>query len=667
MFKFLRRCLVAIPILPVYLLLLPVSNVHATATFTINNLNVVNEGFNDLTVVTPVGENNGTTLGEQRLIAFQYATDLLAKILHSDVEIIVDARMVTIAGGTPTSATLGHAGPTTVFYDYPSFPHSNTYYAQALANKLEGRDLSSANSDIFAEFNSDIDGDFVLGTRHWYYGLDANPPGTDIDFVSVVLHELLHGLGFLTYMAVEDDPRTVEIEIAGEKFNGRDDAYLKLLEHHGAVPADFPSMTTAQRAAAIIATSDLHWTGSSVTNGSTNLTAGKSNGHVQMHAPNPIEPGSSVSHFDEALVPNELMEPFYRGANHDISLAANLLSDIGWGNLADISVVVTNSPEPVSAGAVLSYSVIVTNNDSVTANSVVLTDTLPASVNFISAAPGQGNCNHNNGTLTCSLGDISAASNAIVTINVQPTVTGNITNSVSIQGDVIDMDPTNNQDSEVTNVLPSPGVVNFNPAQFEILESGNTATITVTRSIGTVGAISVDYTTNDGTAINGSDYESINNTLSWADGEAGDKTFEVVINDDSRYEGNETLILTLSNPLGGVLIQQTQATLLIVENESVPSIPDNPGGCFIATAAYGSPMEADVRYLRAFRDQHLLTNEPGKWFVKMYYHYSPPLADYLREHETMRSLTRSFLQPLVWMSRSTVTEEQMQEQTAEKP
>jgi thermitase len=83
----------------------------------------------------------------------------------------------------------------------------------------------------------------------------------------------------------------------------------------------------------------------------------------------------------------------------------------------------------------------------------------------------------------------------------------------------------------------------------------------------------------------------------------------------------------------------------------------NNGYCFIATAAYGSPMAQDVRYLRAFRDQYLQTNEPGRWFVSQYYKYSPPLADYLRQHDDLRTVVRAGLSPLVRLSRAIVNEE----------
>ncbi|WP_126447386.1 CFI-box-CTERM domain-containing protein [Sulfuricystis multivorans] len=71
-------------------------------------------------------------------------------------------------------------------------------------------------------------------------------------------------------------------------------------------------------------------------------------------------------------------------------------------------------------------------------------------------------------------------------------------------------------------------------------------------------------------------------------------------------------------------------------------------GCFIATAAFGSPWESHVATLRAFRDRHLLTNAPGRWFVARYYQLSPPVADFIRERESLRALVRALLTPVVF-------------------
>jgi len=74
------------------------------------------------------------------------------------------------------------------------------------------------------------------------------------------------------------------------------------------------------------------------------------------------------------------------------------------------------------------------------------------------------------------------------------------------------------------------------------------------------------------------------------------------------------------------------------------------GGCFIATAAYGSSMAPNVSILREFRDRFLLESRIGKAFVNLYYKYSPPVANFIIKHDNLRMIVRMTLFPLVGIS-----------------
>jgi hypothetical protein len=315
---------------------------NAGATVVIQNNDGAFEGFNDATPWTPTGGNPATTLGQARLNAFQYAADLWGACINSNVTITVRAQMdpqYCDAG----SAVLGSAGTTTVHRNFTGAPLADTWYPQALANALRGADMSSTNPDINATFNSNLNGDSgCLGGMGWYYGYDGNPGG-DIDFISVVMHEIGHGLGFQTFVTLT----------TGAKWSGNNDAYMVHLNHAGASPADYPSMSDAQRVTASKADPNLRWTGASVTAAHTGIpvTSGLNGGYVRMYAPNPQESGSSVSHWSKDVSPNEVMEPAYTGANHDPGLAFYLLADIGW--TLDAACVCTPDPTTLAVSDTL--------------------------------------------------------------------------------------------------------------------------------------------------------------------------------------------------------------------------------------------------------------------------------------------------------------------------
>ena len=138
-------------------------------------------------------------------------------------------------------------------------------------------------------------------------------------------------------------------------------------------------------------------------------------------------------------------------------------------------------------------------------------------------------------------------------------------------------DPAGNTSefSQCRQITPAGSSVSlqFSAANYTVAEKGGTATISVTRTGGNLGAVSVNYTTLNGTATAGSDYVAASGTLNWADGDASLKTFAVTIKDDALNEVNETVNLTLTNPTGGaVLGGLSSATLSITDDDPMPGL-----------------------------------------------------------------------------------------------
>ena len=168
------------------------------ASIVVINSNDPGIGFNDPTPAEPVGGNTGRTLGEQRLIAFQHAADQWGSTITSAVPIRISATFEPLPCDA-NGAVLGAAGAAEIFSDFANAPQK-AWYPSALASKLAGTDMASAGkAHIKARFNSRL-GLFpdCLPGAPFYLGID-NKHGDQVDLVTVLLHEIAHGLGFQSF------------------------------------------------------------------------------------------------------------------------------------------------------------------------------------------------------------------------------------------------------------------------------------------------------------------------------------------------------------------------------------------------------------------------------------------------------------------------------------
>jgi hypothetical protein len=249
---------------------------------------------------------NYTGFTPQAQAAFQHAVNIWASQITSPVTIHVDAEFAPLGSGV-----LGSAGPWLV-RNRSGLP-ANTWYPVALANKITGVDQLPTTSDIDASFSNSFS---------WYYGTDGNAPSGTYDFVSVVLHELGHGLGFVGSASV-----TTGSGSWGS--GGSPYIYDRFTETSGGQAI----ISFASPSAALgteLTSNNLYFDGPA-----TRLANGGN--PARIYAPTTWRGGSSYSHLDELTFPagnpNSLMTPQIasREAIHDPGpVGRGLLEDIGW-------------------------------------------------------------------------------------------------------------------------------------------------------------------------------------------------------------------------------------------------------------------------------------------------------------------------------------------------
>ena len=314
-----RMMPILIMVLVVAVSAMPTTTVYGAA-FVID----AGSGFDATELRAPAGGNNGTTLGQQRLNALNLAANLWGEILQSNVNIVIRADFTSLTCG-PMSGVLGGASPNGLFANFSGAPRPFTLYPDALADALSGMDQNPGSPDIRAQLNETLDaGDpSCLSGKRWYYGFDHNP-GNDIDFLNVLMHEIAHGLGFASFTD----------ETTGSFFAGFPSIYDVFVRDltQGLTWAQMASNNLRQTSA--INTGNVVWDGPQVNAQTSFLSNGLGpNGMVLLYTPNPVEPGSSISHWDRNLAPDTLMEPFISSALRALDgmeLTPCLLADIGW-------------------------------------------------------------------------------------------------------------------------------------------------------------------------------------------------------------------------------------------------------------------------------------------------------------------------------------------------
>ena len=153
---------------------------------------------------------------------------------------------------------------------------------------------------------------------------------------------------------------------------------------------------------------------------------------------------------------------------------------------ADLAITATASPTTVTSGQPLSFVATITNLGPDTSTNPIVTDSLPAAVNYTSASASQGSCS---GTVivTCTLGSLAAGANATITINVTTPTVGPVSNTITVNGGTSDPNSANNSATTTATVLAS----GLPPILWMDGFAGNAGTL-VTTNDGMIWALGTD-------------------------------------------------------------------------------------------------------------------------------------------------------------------------------
>jgi hypothetical protein len=249
--------------------------------------------------------------------AFEYAVSIWEQIIESDVPIYVEAMW-----RSKDKNVLGSAGPSDYYANFEFAPRKNYYYPISVVEKITKTEITGSSSpDISSTFNKDI---------QWYFGTDGNTPDLLYDFVTVVLHEIGHGLGFTGFFFVDGNVGSYEYENEGDAaaFD------IMVVNRKNELLTDTNSFVMPSAGLYNAFTSNFLYTTSP------SAIYDNAGNKPRLYAPTTWSDGSSIYHLNDATYPftdeNSLMTHAVgkgEAVHNPGPITKGILADIGWKHM----------------------------------------------------------------------------------------------------------------------------------------------------------------------------------------------------------------------------------------------------------------------------------------------------------------------------------------------
>ena len=282
--------------------------------------------------------------------AFEYAVSIWEQIIESDVPIYVEAQWRSM-----DKNVLGSAGPSDYYANFEFAPRKNYYYPISVVEKITKTEITGSSSpDIRSTFNKDI---------QWYFGTDGNTPELLYDFVTVVLHEIGHGLGFTGFFFVNGNVGSYENENEGDAaaFD------IMVVNRNNELLTDTNSFDVPSAGLYNAFTSNFLYTKSPT------AISNNAGNKPRLYAPTTWNDGSSIYHLNDATYPftneNSLMTHAVgkgEAVHNPGPITTGLLADIGWKHMK----LILDKPKDIEEKKPIVFNLTIESDTEIDSNTV---------------------------------------------------------------------------------------------------------------------------------------------------------------------------------------------------------------------------------------------------------------------------------------------------------